>query len=284
MTSELDASEQPAPPLIELCSVSDENEGNMVLGLLRSQGIEAISTLDTDPGVLPLGTSEPVHILVLEKELSRAKRILEEHRLETYAVAVVLAAGAGHRMGQPKESVRIGSRTLVEELVETYSASLARGIVVVVAPGSRLPEKLDSDLASVVINPDPSRGPLSSVWAALDEVESSADAILLHPVDVPAFDPDLVDELIRRYEGGEGPILVPTHQGRRGHPALFGKACFPLLRQAALEAGARQVLHDRPELVREVPTASPWVTTDLDTPEDLARFLDAYHPESNASE
>jgi molybdenum cofactor cytidylyltransferase len=283
-SKDLGPGEAPTPPLVELCTVADDVEANMVLGLLRSEGIDAISSVDSDPSVLPLGSSESVRILVLDEELELASHILEEHRLKTYAVGVILAAGEGSRMGQPKGLVRIGERTLLEEVLDAYSASLARGVVVVVAPDSPVSKFVDTESAQLVTNPEPARGPLSSLWAALDQVEATADAILVHPIDVPVFDPELIDELVRHYDAGEGPIVVPTYQGRRGHPVLFGRSCFPLLRAASLETGARQVLHEHPDLVREVPTELPWVTEDLDTPQDVERFLQAWRREAASDE
>jgi len=284
MSTEPELAKRPLPRLVELCSVSDDVEANMVLALMRSEDIEAISAVDTDPGVLPVGSSERVRILVLEEDLPRAQRALQEHRLRTRSTAVLLAAGSGTRMGGPKGLVSIGDRTLIEELVDAYSASLAQHIIVVVSPDSTIAAKVDPELAKVVRNPSPEKGPLSSLWLALDDLDPTVDAILLHPVDVPVFDSDLIDELIRRFEDGEGPILVPTWQGRRGHPVLFGRLCFSALRQASLDTGARQVLHEHPDWVREVATELPWVTFDLNTPEDLQRFREQYRPEAASRE
>ena len=277
-------SEATSGPLVALCNVTGEIDGSVLIGLLRAEGIGALATADLDPSILPTGTSDSGSILVVESELSRARRILEDYRLSTFAVGIVLAAGSGTRMGLPKGLVPVRGRRLIDELVEAYSASLARELVVVVAPDSPLTSSLDGEVATVLTNPHPSRGQLSSLWIALDELGDSADAILLHPVDVPMFDPDLIDDLIQRYSEGEGPILVPTFEGKRGHPVLFGKQCFQFLREASLDVGARQVLHDHPDLVSEVPTGVPWVTMDLNTPEQLERFLQAYGPGAPSDE
>jgi molybdenum cofactor cytidylyltransferase len=265
-------------PLVVLRDAIDDIESTLIVGLLRSEGIEALSNADVDPSIHPLGTSGRGSVLVLEQDLARARSILAERSLQVFAVAVILAAGQGLRMGQSKGMLSIGGRTLVEELVDTYSASMVRETVVVVAPGSPV-AAMASAAATVLVNPDPARGPLSSLWIALDEIGSSADAILLHPVDVPVFSTQLVNDLITRYTRGEGPILVPVHDGRRGHPVLFGKQAFAALRRAPMDIGARYALHAHPELVQEVPTELPSVVIDLNTPDELQSFLGEYSPE-----
>jgi hypothetical protein len=44
---------RPSRPLVQLCAVADDIESKMVLGLLRSEGIEALAAADFDPGVHP---------------------------------------------------------------------------------------------------------------------------------------------------------------------------------------------------------------------------------------
>jgi molybdenum cofactor cytidylyltransferase len=63
-------------------------------------------------------------------------------------------------------------------------------------------------------------------------------------------------------------IAVPSHAGRRGHPAGFARAAWPALRAAALDGGARGVLAEHPDWVSHVP-AGPDCLVDLDTKEAL---------------
>jgi molybdenum cofactor cytidylyltransferase len=65
-------------------------------------------------------------------------------------------------------------------------------------------------------------------------------------------------------------IAVPSHAGRRGHPAGFARAVFPALRAAPLSKGARHVLADHPDWVVHVPAGADCLV-DVDTPDDLAR-------------
>ena len=55
----------------------------------------------------------------------------------------------------------------------------------------------------------------------------------------------------RSAEGAE--IAVPSHAGRRGHPAGFARSSWPALRAAPLDGGARTVLAAQPDRVVHVP-------------------------------
>jgi molybdenum cofactor cytidylyltransferase len=113
---------------------------------------------------------------------------------------------------------------------------------------------------------------LTSVWAGLDAAESlGAEAVLLHPVDNPFVATATIEAVVRALAAG-GAIAVPTHGGRRGHPAGFARSVWPALRGAPLQGGARTVLAERPDLVVHVEAGADCLV-DIDTPEDRARSL-----------
>ena len=109
---------------------------------------------------------------------------------------------------------------------------------------------------------------LTSVWAGLDAAEAlGAEAVLLHPVDNPFVAPATIDAVVAALNRG-AEIAVPSHEGRRGHPAGFARSCWPALRAAPLDGGARTVLAAKPERVVHVP-AGPDCLVDVDTPGDF---------------
>jgi molybdenum cofactor cytidylyltransferase len=86
-------------------------------------------------------------------------------------------------------------------------------------------------------------------------------------VDNPLVAPETVDAVIRALAAGAR-IAVPSHGGRRGHPAGFARDAWPALRAATADGGARSVLAAHPEWVVHAP-AGPDCLIDLDTPEAL---------------
>jgi molybdenum cofactor cytidylyltransferase len=184
--------------------------------------------------------------------------------------AVVLAAGEGRRMGGPKALARLGGSTFLTAVLKRFDRSDVSARIVVlgasadrVASAAGLPEAV-----RVVVNDRHADGMLTSVWAGLDEAERlEADAVLLHPVDNPLVEPETIGAVLAALADGAR-IAVPSHAGRRGHPAGFAREAWPALRAAALDGGARGVLAEHPDWVSHVP-AGPDCLVDLDTPEAL---------------
>lgn len=123
-----------------------------------------------------------------------------------------------------------------------------------------------------IVNDDYREGMLTSVWRGLDAAEEEgAEAILLHPVDHPLVSADTVDLVLAALEEG-ALIAVPSHAGRRGHPAGFARRTWPALRSAAPDRGARGVLADHPDWIVHVP-GDPGCRAGIDTLEDYRRLV-----------
>ena len=184
--------------------------------------------------------------------------------------AIVLAAGEGRRMGGPKALARLGSGTFAAAVVACFDRpGVAARIVVTGAQAERVTAEAGWPCGVfLVVNERWADGMLTSVWAGLDAAESlGSDAVLLHPVDNPVVAGATIDAVVEALAGG-ATIAVPSHAGRRGHPAGFARAAWPALRAAALDGGARSVLSEHPDWVVHVP-AGPDCLADIDTPEAL---------------
>lgn len=64
-------------------------------------------------------------------------------------------------------------------------------------------------------------------------------------------------------------VCIPTSQGRRGHPVGFGSQFFGSLECLSGDFGARRLVMDNPEKVRELPVDDPGIFRDVDHPKDL---------------
>jgi nicotine blue oxidoreductase len=187
-------------------------------------------------------------------------------------VALILAAGAGRRMGGAKALVRWGEGSLLTHACALLARpGVAARVAVIGAEGARVRAEvpLPSDV-TVVENDAWEEGMLSSVWRGLEVAESlGAEAVLLHPVDHPLVAPATVDRVVAALEDGAF-VAVPTHEGRRGHPGGFGRAAFGPLRSAPAAEGARAVLARYPDRVVHV-EGDPGCRVGLNTPEDYRR-------------
>jgi molybdenum cofactor cytidylyltransferase len=100
------------------------------------------------------------------------------------------------------------------------------------------------------------------------------DDWLLSPGDHPTMEIAVVRELIAaRAANPQMSILVPTHEGRRGHPTLIRWRHAAGLRAHPAGEGLNTYLRARAAETLELPVGSGSVVEDLDTPEDYDRLL-----------
>jgi molybdenum cofactor cytidylyltransferase len=68
-------------------------------------------------------------------------------------------------------------------------------------------------------------------------------------------------------------IVVPRHQGKRGHPVIFARELFSELLAAPLDQGAKAVVNAHRAETLEIDTEEVGITLDIDTPELYRRHV-----------
>ena len=188
--------------------------------------------------------------------------------------AIIPAAGRSHRMGAPKALMDTGGRSFLARILSSLRKGGADPLLVVVRdmkdPVAREAREHGGE---VILNPDPSTGPVSSLQAGIRALPDQAAAILFAPVDHPLFSPDTVQGLIRGFVESGAPLVVPAFDGWRGHPVLFGRALFPELLEKDLPEGARTVVRRYLEDRLQIPVADPGILADIDTPEEYRKHF-----------
>ncbi len=187
---------------------------------------------------------------------------------------LLLAAGAGRRMGRPKALVEVDGEPLVRRAVRVLrDGGLAPVVVVLGARADDVRRVLPGDVRAVEA-PDWAGGMGASLRAGLAALEGLAgvvpDAAVVHLVDLPGV-PAAVP---RRLAAVPGPAALAraAYGGRPGHPVLLGRDHWAGVRAAALgDAGARGYLAGRTDLVL-VECGDLADPDDVDTPEQLAAF------------
>jgi CTP:molybdopterin cytidylyltransferase MocA len=184
--------------------------------------------------------------------------------------AIVLAAGSSSRMGRPKALLpaKPDGLSFVDAVVLTACAGGASVVRVVVAPGFERPKPY------YVVNPDPDAGMLSSIHRGLDAMDDKLEAVLVWPVDHPYVTIETVAAMISAFRADGPPIVVPTCEGRRGHPVLFSERVIPEVYAADPARGATAVVHAHDDRL-ELSVDDRGIITDIDTPDDYADHLKA---------
>ncbi len=191
---------------------------------------------------------------------------------------IVPASGLSTRVGTAKALLDAGGKTFLERVTSALLQGGCDPVVVVVRDlHGPIAAKATGAGAVVVHNPDPEDGPISSIRCALRAWGSEVDGCAVCPVDHPMIDAGTVASLVESFRRTGPRVLIPTFDGRRGHPTLFHGSLFPELFEDGLEDGARTVVRRHAALVQEHPVSDEGVVVDIDTlPEYRRRFPHAY--------
>ena len=180
------------------------------------------------------------------------------------AAAIVLAAGASRRLGQPKQDILFNGETLLERILRVSSLADLDPVYVIVAPGRRL------DLppfARILPNPDAAEGMASSIrTGVMNAMRDRCEGAVVLACDQPAVTADHLRNLI----GNGSQIAASFYAGRKGVPAYFPASAFAKLLELRGDTGARDLIANAPAL----PLRNGEL--DIDTAEDLARALELY--------
>lgn len=187
----------------------------------------------------------------------------------------VLAAGAGRRMGSAKADLVVDGTRLLDRAVAALRAGGCDPILAVVRARTAPARVSPTGVALEIVNPDPARGQRSSLALAVAGAAgafagdpTAALAVLL--VDAPGVGADAVRATIAAWRPGR--IAAACYRGRRGHPIVMAVADWELaLDLAGPDEGARALLAVAADRVDEIAVEGD--PTDLDTPEDLVRWL-----------
>jgi CTP:molybdopterin cytidylyltransferase MocA len=187
---------------------------------------------------------------------------------------LLLAAGSGSRMGQPKALLRdpASGVTFLEHAVHVLREGGCDGVTVVVGAAAQevraVAEGIGPDV-QVVDCPGWSEGMGASLRAGLAALEGSdVEAVVVTLVDLPDVGPEVVRRLL------EGEADLPTALGRAayggvpGHPALIGRDHWTdAITTAIGDSGAREHFRTHPHRLVEVGDLA--TGRDVDTPTDL---------------
>jgi len=194
--------------------------------------------------------------------------------------AVILAAGMSRRMGTPKQLLRLGEATLLEQALRNVRQSHVREIVLVLGhEAEAIRNQLTLDGMKVVLNPDYAEGMGTSIRAGLAALAPDAQGAFMVLADQPFIRPVTFDRLIQEHGRLKPQIVVPMYRGFRGNPVLLDHSVFPELDGLRGDVGCRAIFGNHTDNILKVEVNDPGILLDADSEEDLRKLREGVLPD-----
>jgi molybdenum cofactor cytidylyltransferase len=187
-------------------------------------------------------------------------------------VAVLLAGGLSSRMGDFKQLMPFGRKTIVETCVETLQSSSVDDVVVVTGHRSDDVERVLAPYqVRIVRNTAYADGMSTSVIAGVRALDPG-DAVMVCLCDQPHLPRDVFEAVLGAYRSSEAAIVVPTIAGDTGHPVIFDASLRDAILDVDPSVGLRSVTYANRDRTLRVPVDALGVLDDIDTQEDYERL------------
>src|ERR1700692_1597771 len=198
---------------------------------------------------------------------------------------LILAAGESSRMGRNKALLpwpptaagqMPSSETFLSAAVHALSRATEFVVIVVRKKEAALAPIAYAHGASLVLNPDPTRGQFSSLQVGLGEVlNHGRDPAIITLVDGPPVSDATIQILLHSFETADDNIwaVVPEYSGKHGHPYLAGREMIEVFLRAPATTIARDIEHKLQVHIQYVQVEDPFVALNINTPEDYTSLL-----------
>jgi len=205
---------------------------------------------------------------------------MSESQAETSCAAIVLAAGASTRLGQPKQLLQMNSESLLHRTIRLAGEAGCAPIFVVLGFEAERMQRETADLdVRAVINPEWQSGMGSSLRSGMEALMKESQLpqkVVLLLSDQPMLSREILFSLVKKIAETDSLIVASSYTGRLGVPAVFRKELYPDLQKVEGDKGAREVI----QMYRDQTSSIdfPEGVIDIDTVQDL-ELLKTISPE-----
>lgn len=184
--------------------------------------------------------------------------------------AILLAAGFSRRFGDIKLNAVLPDGSTVLQKTARLLTDNINNVLVVTRPAlldANVLSKLTFSDQQIILCHDADQGMGHSLACAIRAIPEHWHACMVCLGDMPFLRPSTLQQL--QQHASPHAIIIPTFQGQRGHPVVFGRDFFAELGRSQGDTGGREVVRNHPNRVQLIELDDPGILQDIDTPEDI---------------
>ncbi len=184
---------------------------------------------------------------------------------------ILLSAGESKRMGSPKALLKLGEKTIIENLIEEYINAVDHLVVVLGAHFEKIKQVISEKFSKVeiVVNYNYHKEMLSSVQVGFSAIKE-CDGVVLGLVDHPFIDRRIISTLIKEFNGEN--IVIPSYNKKSGHPVVLPFSLKDeIMNLDPLNHSLKDVISNHRDKVKYVEFDTDKILFDMDTIKDYER-------------
>jgi len=191
---------------------------------------------------------------------------------------IILAAGQSIRFGKPKQLLKLNDKYLLEWVLDAALGSQLEKTLLVLGHKyqeilTALGEKTRHPNLQIVNNHHYQDGQSTSLQAGVEQVRDKFPAVMFLLGDQPMLGSETIDALLEEFRVSDKDIGVPVFEGKRRNPVIFSQKFYGHLVEITGDIGARNIIREHPENVREIEINNPLCFIDIDTQSDFDNLV-----------
>ncbi len=177
-----------------------------------------------------------------------------------------MAAGLSRRMGMCKQLLPLEGKPVIRHCLDNLlDGGISDIFVVIGTQGYMIAETIRNYPVTVVRTTDPDGDMAASVLTGRAALPQTTSGVMIALADHPLITPQTVALLSAQHGKERDRIIIPVHEGKKGHPTLFPR---PILDELTATGTLRDLVMCDPGRLRLVEVPDQGVRLDMDTPED----------------
>jgi len=183
---------------------------------------------------------------------------------------IILAAGESTRFGENKLLYKIDGRSIIKRVIDECSLEKFVTVVVVGHEREMIEEELRGENVIFAINPDYKAGGMSSsIKIGVSSINPSR-AYLITPGDMPYLQRWICEKIIDVYQKSRAKIVIPSFEGKGGHPILFDSSLREELLAVNEETkGLKGILNRHADEILKFEIGTSRILIDIDYKDDI---------------